>query len=189
MVEATAQCSAECADPLLFLGTDLLPQLIPFFPTVPRLLPLLFLLRFSLYFSTISLQIPFSEPVDLPEPVQGCCSLIFFRREESHQEQTHEVSSALKGRMVGKERVEWSDAKHRGTKPYAQWTHKMKKYFLLVAAGCFWHYFFIKSALSFLVFNGLNFSNFMFHGCLSEIKQSTHWHLILLHFFSKHFVI
>lgn len=67
MVEATAQCSAECADPLLFLGTDLLPQLIPFFPAVPRFLPLLFLLRFSLYFSTISLQIPFSGPVDLPE--------------------------------------------------------------------------------------------------------------------------
>lgn len=84
MLEATPQCGAECADPLLFLGTDLLPQLIPFFPTAPRLLPLLVLLRVSLYFSTISLQIPFSGPVDLPEPVKGCTSLIFFRREESH---------------------------------------------------------------------------------------------------------
>lgn len=70
IVEDTAQCGAECADPLLFLGTDLLPQLIPLFPTVPRLLPLLVLLRISLYFSTISLQIPFSGLV-------ACTSLLF----------------------------------------------------------------------------------------------------------------
>lgn len=69
MMEATLQCGAQFAVPILFLGTDL-PQHNPFFPTIPGLLPLRLLLGFSLYFITVSLQIPFAGPVDLREPAQ-----------------------------------------------------------------------------------------------------------------------
>ena len=75
-MEATTQCGAERVESLFFfLGTDLLSQNNPSFATIPGLLPLLLLLGFSLYFSTISLQIPFTGPVDLPESIQGRTNL------------------------------------------------------------------------------------------------------------------
>jgi len=49
-----------------------------------------------------------------------------------------EASSALNRETVGKEGAGWSEAKHKGAKPSAEWTHKMeKKNFLLVACECF----------------------------------------------------
>lgn len=91
--------------------------------------------------------LPFTGPVDLPEPIQGRTILPWHfsggRRGTRSAEQwdyAYEDSSGLNRGMVGKEGPGWSEGKHKGTTPSEEWIHKTeKKYFLGVVSECFWH--------------------------------------------------
>lgn len=177
MVEARAQCSAECAEFLFFAWARI------FHSTAPSSLPS----RDSCLFCCC-LDSPFYRTCrpSWAYTRQDHSTLTFFRREERHQE-----CGAVRLCIWRQLRSEQGNGGKRGARmvrrktqrDHTIWRVDPQNWEKIFSRGGIWVLLtlaFIIWVFLFSVFSQLNFSNFMLHGYSSGIKQNTNWSLILL---------
>lgn len=178
MVEARAQCGAERAEFLFFAWAQIFHSTAPSLPS-----------RDSCLFCCC-LDSPFCRTCrpSWAYTRQDCSTLTFFRREERHQ-----GFGALRLCTWSQLSSEQGNGGRRGDRmvrrktqrDQAVWTvdpQNWAKIFSPGGIGVLLTLVFITWVFLFSVFSELNFSNFMFHGYSSGIKQNTDWSIILLHF-------